>query len=241
MHLPRLRVVPALTVVFASLFASHAGAADPVTDAMERAYAPYRIALFRTNSNSQAESEQAIAQTRQAWNQLVTQFAQRPAAPYDRDGEFAATLARVSGVYDKAAGEIQKGQLTVAHETLEAARDIMADLRRRNQVVAYSDHMNAYHEEMEHVLTQGPKLLGAADGMLQLAGQVGTLEYLARRLTTEAPAQMSRSEEFVTAAKAVDKSVADLKAAVMRQDANAVREAIGKVKGPYSRMFIKFG
>ena len=45
MHLPRHRVVPALTLVFASLFASHAGAADPVTDAMERSYAPYPIFL----------------------------------------------------------------------------------------------------------------------------------------------------------------------------------------------------
>ena len=34
---------------------------------MQAAYAPYRAALFRTNSKAQAESEQAIAQARQAW------------------------------------------------------------------------------------------------------------------------------------------------------------------------------
>ena len=40
---------------------------------------------------------------------------------------------------------------------------------------------------------------------------------------------------------AVEASVAALRSAVLAGDAAAVREALGKLKGPYSRMFLKYG
>ena len=132
-------------------------AADAVTDAMQAAYGPYRVALFKTNSNSQAEAQQAMTQAQQSWGKLAAQFGSKPPAPYDRDTAFGASVADVSKVYTKATEQVTANQLTAAHETLEAARDIMAQLRRRNQVVVYSDHMNAYHSEMEHVLIDGGK------------------------------------------------------------------------------------
>lgn len=234
--------IGAATLTLLALFASaSAFAADPVTDAMTRAYAPYRVALFRTNSKAQDESRQAIEQAQKAWSELIAQFGQKPPAPYDRDTAFAASLSKVSAVYAKAATEIANNQLAPAHETLEEARDLMADLRRRNNVIVFSDHMNAYHEEMEHLLNDGEKLLAKSGGMVELTAKAGTLAYLAGKLTREAPADLTQNDEFKTAAKAVEKSVADLMAALIRQDAAAVKEAIGKVKGPYSRMFLKFG
>lgn len=224
-----------------ALVSPHAFAGDPATDEIQRAYAPYRAALFRTNGNSQAEALQAIRDAQQAWKQVVARFGQKAPPPYDRDASFAASLARVGAIYDKAAAEIGNNQLSQAHETLEEARDVLGELRRRNQVVVFSDHMNTYHAEMEHVLTDGPKLLGTSGGLLDLAGRVGTLEFLAGRLGKEAPAELRGNDEFVTAARAVEKSVAELKAAVMKQDAAAIKEAIGRLKGPYSRMFLRFG
>lgn len=216
-------------------------AADAITDAMQAAYGPYRVALFKTNSNSQAEAQQAMTQAQQAWGKLATQFGSKPPAPYDRDAAFGTSLADVSKVYAKAAEQVLANQLTTAHETLEAARDIMAQLRRRNQVIVYSDHMNAYHSEMEHVLNDGSKTLALPNGMQQLTAQVGALAYLSKKLGTEAPASYSSNAEFVELLKAVDKSVADLQSALLAQNASAVKEAIEKIKTPYSKLFLKFG
>lgn len=216
-------------------------AADPVTDAMQEAYAPYRAALFKTNSNSQVESQQAMTQAQQSWGKLISQFGAKPPAPYDRDTAFAASLAEVSRVYAKASEQVAANQLTAAHETLEQARDVMAEMRHRNQVIVYSDHMNAYHTEMEHVLIDGGKLLAQPNGMQQLTAAVGALNYLAKKLTSEAPAHYAKNEEFVGLLKAVDKSVNDLQVALFAQDAAAVKEAMGKVKAPYSKLFLKFG
>lgn len=216
-------------------------AADAVTDAMQAAYGPYRVALFKTNSNSQAEAQLAMTQAQQTWGQLVNKFGSKPPAPYDRDAAFATSLAEVSKVYAKANEQVAANQLSAAHDTLEAARDIMAQLRQRNQVIVYSDHMNAYHSEIEHVLIDGAKTLAQPNGLQLLTAQVGVLTYLSKKLGTEAPASYSSNPEFVELLKAVDKSVADLQAALFAQNAVAVKEAMGKVKGPYSKLFLKFG
>jgi len=236
-------VVSALAVVLVVglCAATSVLAADPVTDAMQEAYAPYRAALFKTNSASRAESLQAMNQAQQSWSQLSERFSAKPPAPYDRDPGFAASLAEVTRVYAKASGQIAADQLGAAHETLEQARDILASLRRRNQVIVFSDHMNAYHAEMEHVIKDGAEMLEQPHGIARLTAVSGALSYLADKLVAEAPASYGKNEEFVALARAVRQSVDDLQAALFAQDAAAARAAMKKLKPPYGKLFLKFG
>lgn len=216
-------------------------AADVVTDAIQAAYAPYRAALFRTNGKSQPEAQQAVDQARQAWTTLRERFAGQPPVPYDRDAGFAATLAQVTAVYDKAAREVAAGQLPAAHDTLEEARDLLAALRQRNGVVVFSDHMNAYHAEMEHLLIEGPKQLAGPLGLAQLTAQAGALDYLARQLRARAPEPLRQNAEFDTLLKDVEASVQAVMKAALSQDTAALKDAMGKLKQPYSKLFLKFG
>lgn len=231
------------TLAFAVLaaFGAPAGAADPFTDAVQAAYAPYRLALSKTNAKAQADSEQAIADARAQWRALSERYGARAPVPYDRDPEFAATLKKVDEVLAKGEAQIKARELAKGHQTIEEVRDVLGDLRRRNGVVVFSDHMNAYHEEMEHLVDDGPAQLAKPGGMMALAGQAAVMEYLARRLRHEAPAELARNAEFAGLVEAVQASVAQLRAAVARQDEAAVREAVGKIKSPYSRLFVKFG
>lgn len=238
-HTPRLRtLLMALTLAGACL---HAQAGDAFTDAVAMAYAPYRSALFRTNSKAQVESQQAIAQARAAWDGIRQRFGNQAPAPYDRDPQFAYTLQAVDVVYRKAADEIAAQQLPQAHETLEAVRDLLADQRRRNGVVVFSDHVNAYHTAMEHTLESGPGLLAQPDGALHLMAQVGVLQHLAQQLRRQAPAELSQQPAFTELLDALDSSVNGLHAATLRQDASAMRAALGQLKAPFSRLFLRFG
>lgn len=225
----------------ASAMATPAMAADAVTDALQKAYVPYRTALFRTNSKAQLESEQAIAQARLELRQVQERFASKPPAPYDRDPAFDKTLQEVAAVLAQSETQIRDRQLVHAHETLEAVRDLLSGLRQRNGVVVFSDHMNAYHEQMETLLGSGAKLLDAPQGWQKLAAHTGTLQYLAARLRSQAPAALADDTEFKTGVQAVEASVNALTQAVFGQDAAAARDALGKLKGPYSRLFQKFG
>lgn len=236
-----MRIQSVFLLTCAVLLAPVAWAADAATDAMQAAYAPYRVVLFRTNSKAQAESEQAIAHARQSWQSVIDRFAVRPPAPYERDSAFGATLTQVASVYAKAAEQIRDKQLAEAHETLEAARDLLAELRRRNNVVVYSDHMNAYHAEMEHVLMEGPRELASAQGAMLLMARIGVLQHLAQRLRSEAPAGLTGDPEFAPLLQAVESSVAALRTATLSQDTAAIQRALGALKGPYSKLFLKFG
>jgi hypothetical protein len=229
------------TGLAAALATTPAWAADAVTDAIQAAYAPYRTALFRTNSNAQAASEQAMAGTRQAWQNIVERFAARPPPPYDRDAGFAATLAQVGAIYAQAEEQVRGKQLTQAHATLEMARELMAELRRRNGVVTYSDHMNAYHTEMERLLGDTAALLAAPQAALQLMARAGALDVLARRLRSEAPAELRRDPEFMPLLQALEASVAALRDAALGQDPVAMRKAADMLKMPYSKLFLRFG
>jgi hypothetical protein len=114
-------------------------------------------------------------------------------------------------------------------------------MRQRNNVVVFSDHMNAYHAQMEHVLIEGAKMLNQPNGLLLLTAQTGALEYLSAQMGTKAPVNLKSNPEFMSSLQLVQQSVAELKAALMTQDAGAVKAALSKVKAPYSKMFLKFG
>lgn len=228
-------------VALAVCAAAPSFAGDAATDAIQAAYAPYREALFQTNSKNQTGSQSSVNQASQAWSGIVSRFATKAPAPYDRDPAFAESLAAVAKVYAQASTEISANKLTEAHETLERVRDIIAETRHRNGVIVYSDHMNAYHLAMENILIDGAKILSQPNGLQQVADMVAVLRYLDKKLSTEAPATLSSNAEFANAVKDVDKSVVDLQAAVASQDLSAVKAAIGKIKSPYSKLFLKFG
>lgn len=231
----------AVSLALALSFGTFAHAADQVTDFMQAANAPYRLALYKTNGKIVDEAQQAVVQAQQTWGKLSTLFGAKPAAPYDRDPAFAASVAEVSKVYEQALLEVNAGQLGTAHNTLERVRDIMADMRQRNNVVVFSDHMNAYHSQMETIMVHGNETLAQPKGMLLLTAQAGALAYLAKQLEVQATAELKQNAEFAALLKAVRQSVSDLEAALFNQDLAATKEATGKLKGPYSKLFAKFG
>lgn len=234
-------ILKALGLAIALTFGAFAHAADPVTEAMQAANAPYRMALYKTNGKSQDEAKQALVQAQQEWSKLGAQFGAKPSAPYDRDPAFATSVAEVTKVYATALEEVNANQLTHAHNTLERVREVMADMRQRNNVVVFSDHMNAYHSQMEVVMVHGADTLAQPKGMLLLTAQTGALSYLAKQMGTQASESLTKNAEFTTLLGAVTQSVANLEAALLNQDAAAIKEAMGKLKGPYSKLFAKFG
>jgi cystathionine beta-lyase/cystathionine gamma-synthase len=215
--------------------------ADAVTDAMQAAYAPYRAALFRTNGKSQEEAAKALDQAQQAWQALRRQVGATPPPPYDRDARFEDTLAQVGAAYERAAAEVRANRLSAAHETLEAVRELLAELRQRNNVVVFSDAMNAYHAKMELLLDDGAKAIATDTAWMEWMARVGVLDHLAGALQSDAPAPLRADADFEAHLKAVQASVAALRSAALARDATAVRETLGKLKVPYSRMFLKYG
>ncbi|MCX8026210.1 MAG: hypothetical protein N3A60_13505, partial [Thermanaerothrix sp.] len=69
----------------------------------------------------------------------------------------------------------------------------------------------------------------------------GVLHHLAQRLQALAPPALRADPEFGALLQGVQASVQALREAVRQGDASAVHKALGGLKAPYARLFVKFG
>ena len=232
----RLAAAAALTLAFVS-----GASAGPVADfetAMRGAYADYRVALFQTNTNKPEAASQAIAAFQQKWSALS---AANSAAPphYADDPAYAATLAKVATITDRAAAEVAAGKLPEAHATLEAIRFEIGGLHERNGIVGFSDRMNAYHAKMEDVFAKDYSGFDAA-GLATLGEDTAVLAYLAADISAHPPAEAA-DPAYGKLLDSMTDSVTALTNAARAGDAAAAKAALGNLKVPYSKLFLKFG
>lgn len=214
--------------------------AGPVADGeagLRQAYAAYRTALFASNSGNAEATAKAIDAFTTGWASWSADATKLP--QYEDDALLVQTVANVSDHAAKAAEATKAGNLAEAHEALEGIRDEIGGMHLRNGIVSFSDRMNAYHAQMEAVLALDPASLEGA-GLERMAEMTGVLAYLAADIAAH-PAPEAAADDYAPLAGAFQASVAALVEAVRSGDAAAVKAAVGGLKVPYSKFFVKFG
>jgi hypothetical protein len=206
--------------------------------AIAAAYADYRAALFRSNQNDRAGTEAAIDAFAAAWARLAEAWRSAPPPQYAADPRFPETVATIARIAAEARARAAT-DLAAAHDALEAIRDELGRLRARNGVVVFSDHVNAYHEAMEHVLTAAYGGLDAA-GIEALRDDAAVLVHLARRMGEARPAGADPAA-FEQLFAPVRASAEALLAAARARDREAILRARAALKPPFSRLFLRFG
>lgn len=203
---------------------------------MSAAYAPYRAALLQTNLKDQGGTERALAAFETAWGKLMATYRSAPPPQYADDPAWAATIGAVEQALAKAKAEAAKKSLPAAHDALEQIRGEFAALRARNSVITFSDHVDAYHEKMEQILTAK-----YGDDLPRLREDAAVLAHLAAHMRERAPASLARDAAFNEALQAVTESSMVLLAATRNGDMAAVTKALKALKPAYARFFVKFG
>ena len=228
----------AITAFALSIAPAQAGPMQDFERELRAAYADYRTALFRTNTNDKAASTAAIENMGSNWQALTAKWLPAPPPQYSEDPNFKPTLEKVVSILGVARTETQAGKLTEAHDTLEKIRDELGNLRRRNGLVVFSDRMNGYHEQMEKIL------LGKYDGfdargVSDLRDDAAVLAHLLEEIAANPPAD--RDGGYEQALAGVRKSVEDLRTALRTGDVSSIKAAIKMLKPPYARMFLNYG
>lgn len=228
-----------ILLALALLLAAGPGrAADPFTAAIAEIYPDYRAALFRTNNGPPEAALAAIRATAEGWRRVTARFPAPLPVPYAEERDWPALAARIGAILERAEAEARAGRLAEAHETLEEIRDLLGALRARNGVVTFSDAMNLFHEEMERA---APLAAEGAARLAELRELAGVLHFLAARLRAAAPPALREGSEFVALEAANRAAVEAFRAAVRGGDPAAIRQAAGALRGPYSRLFLRFG
>jgi hypothetical protein len=209
---------------------------------VDKAYAAYRKALFQTNKKDLEKSGKANENFIRQWQQIKQNYASKPPEVFSSDPKWESTLASIEEIAQRSASEIKEGQLAEAHETLEAIRDELSDLRKRNSIIVFSDHINNYHEAMEGLLQRGytADKIGP-EAIAELYGQTAVLKYLAAAIKEDAPATYRENEQYQKLEAGLLGSVENLSMALKRKDPAAISKAITMLKPAYAKLFVNFG
>jgi hypothetical protein len=209
---------------------------------VEKAYAAYRKALFQTNKKDAEKSGKANEIFIQQWMQIKQTYATKPPEVFSSDPEWKSTLTNIEEIAVLSAGQITEGHLAEAHETLEAIRDELTDLRKRNSVIVFSDHINNYHEVMEGLLEGGytPEKIDSQT-MDKLQGQIAVLEYLAAAIKENAPLKYREDQQYQKLETGLLGSLEDLNKALESKDPVSISKAINMLKPAYAKLFVNFG
>ena len=149
----------------------------------------------------------------------------------------AEAAAAVQAQIDAAKADIDAGALPKAHEALEAVRGQIGALHERNNIVSFSDRMNAYHAAMEEVLGLDLATTDAAT----LAEHAGVMGYLAAEIVRLPAPEAADNADYAKLQEAFTASVTAFDAAVKAGDAAAIKAAVAGLKVPYSKFFLMFG
>lgn len=215
--------------------------AGPLADfdaAYRGMYARYRAALFQTNAGSPETATQAMKGFAAAWGQFAAIYGTTPPVHLAEDAGWPATVQDVTAALSAAQAEVLAGQLPEAHETLEHVRDVLSDMHARNGIESYSDRMNAYHAQMEGVLSFD---LSQPDALALLREKAAVLAYLSGDLLASPPPEAAGSAEYDTLSAEFAASVAALMDAARSGDMATVKSALAGLKKPYAKLFVKFG
>lgn len=217
---------------------AHAGPVADFETEMRQAYGDYRTALFTTNMGDAQKAAGAIDGFLTGWKALMDAN-MTPPPQYADDGQYAETMKRVETIADDAGQQVEEGNLSEAHETLEAIRDEIGALHDRNGIIGFSDRMNAYHAKMEDVLMRDYAGF-AEEGLGMLREDAAVLDYLASQIAAHPPAEAS-DPAYSQSLSAMKVSVAALIEAARGDDADVAAKAVSGLKAPYSKLFLKFG
>jgi hypothetical protein len=210
--------------------------------AVEQAYAAYRKALFQTNMKDAEKSAKANEMFITRWSSIIETYKEQPPEVFSADPKWADTLSSIEEIASTSAGQIKDGELAEAHETLEAIRDELSDLRKRNSVVVFSDHINNYHEVMEGLLVGGynPDKMNEA-AVVEIRNQLAVLNYLAETIKENAPDRYRSDATYEKLEKGLFASLDGLYNALESNDPKAVSKAVKMLKPAYAKLFLNFG
>lgn len=209
---------------------------------VQAAYSAYRQALFQTNKKNADSSQKAVNSFQQAWKVIISTYGLLPPEVYSSDQKWEQTLKTIGMITEKSAEQIRDGELALAHETLEAVRDELSDLRRRNSVIVFSDHINNYHQVMEELLLAGyTSEIMNADVINHIREQHAVLRYLAANIKKNAPQEYRENQKYLQLQQGLVGSLDQLKQAISEAAPDKIPAAIQQLKPAYAKLFLNFG
>ncbi len=210
---------------------------------LDAAYAPYRASLSLTNKkNKEKEALQKMNSSLKKWVALNKAYLNNPPAPYNDSPLWRSTLPKMEAIMKKGIQQVEAGRVKEGHETIEKIRSLLGKLRKSVNIHTFSDYLNTYHTEMEHLVSvKYSKQTLTGDKLIKVREKLAVIRFLMGEVKANSPQKYAGNREFTKALNGNVKLLKLLHNSINNGEINKVLALLKKVKPAYGKLFIKFG
>jgi hypothetical protein len=237
MHL-RTRLVPRAIVAALVVLGGAAPGATDFQSVLDAAMGPYYAALAASSRGNVEATQRQVVRFASAWEAVVRQGRTGAPPALAADPEWDRVLQRGTEAIRLATQRLRRRDAEGAHSDLEGIRLALRAVRQRHGLLTFDDHLTGYHEAMEravgHVGGRNEIVLRGRD-FDDIREDVATAraEWDA---ATEMAGGLTRSSEWVAAARQVRDSLEAADRAAASADPLATTAAVAAMKVRYYDM-----
>ncbi len=233
-----------LTAVFLAL--AGAARASNLADfnmAVADAYGHYRAAAAYLRTGNAALAAIELEEAGEKWRALETRFIAGPPDAFADDPAWASTLTRIGTGLEQALAATDAGDFKAAGEALVPTRGELGDLRARNNIIVFSDRVDAFTAAMDRLwrFRHEPPDFSAAAARRELRSGTAVLEYLLRQCREAAPAGLRSDPDFKRFLDSGVEGVERLWRAIETKDQELLINTLRELRSFERLLYLRFG
>lgn len=209
---------------------------------MDRAYGSFRSAYWYTRTGNLGVAAIEMMTFDQTWASLREAYEASPPETYADDPEWRETLAEIEATNNRALELLNAGDQATAYETIAGLQRLFAELRARNGVVSYSDHVNGYDAVIKRLsaFRAWDKVLDDDDWheMARLADEAGDA---IAALESNAPEALRDNPDFLRTLENNKDALARYREHVADRNERGAKGSIRDLRSAYGLLFLKYG
>jgi hypothetical protein len=220
-----------------------AGELGAFNDAVAAAYAHYRGAVFYARTGNLGVGAVELEQMAAKWRAVLDRFAAAPPDAFADDPAWGETLRRVGRRIADAGAAARRGDADATRAALAPIRPELAGLRRRNNVVVFSDCVDELQAAVDAIWSyrREPPDFTSAEALDRFKARLGVVAYMFRRCHARAPAAAAKSAEFNRLFESARDTLSRLRRALNDGDSKGLINTLRELRSLDQMLFLRFG
>lgn len=236
---------PFLAGIFCVLSVARVEAADlrDFHEAVAGAYGHYRQSVFYIRTENAAVAVLELDEFVTKWTGVVDRFADAPPPAFAADAEWRASLEEIRERAANGLEALDAGRVEVAVDALMPIRRLLGELRQRNGVIVFSDHIDELSAAMDVLARYRREVTDLNDASMAEPArrQAAVVAYLFDKVRRNAPDSVSADPEFARTYEGVAESMDRLWRGFETRDLRLYRIGIGELHSHERLLYLRFG
>ncbi len=212
-------------------------------DTLADAYKHYRTATFYLRTGNPAVASFELMDLQSKWQELNKRFQQNPPAIYSRDNTWEPSLQEIELRIDQGIKATDAGELETAQKKLAPIRQLLSDLRRRNNVTIFSDLIDKANQSFDALFyyRHNAPDLNNPEQIEDVQRRLSLVAYWYERCLKEGPKKVQEDPLFTRLLTTSQDSFAKAWVALRTKDRRRFINILREISATNRMLYLKFG